>query len=245
MLAPSAGPRSGRLRLRASRNAAAALRHKRRGRSSLAAAGVSGGEAALAASAASAASDPSSLVGHAVSAACSSASGAASWKRSCRIASSAAALWIAPVISRFEAATCRGVCLKTDTESCRYSSSIRASGKPSCSASAMMPPVDVPPITSKSSCTRRPVVSSSALSISIVMSPLVPPPSSARTRTPSVAGRGCQPSCSARWVCASPSSLLLPPRSMQRPQPRAVALPMRAQTPGELSAEALPPKPGE
>ena len=66
----------------------------------------------------------------------------------------------------------------------------------------------------------RPVVSSSALSISIVMSPLVPPPSSARTRTPSVAGRGCQPSCSARWV---PSSLLLPPRSMQRPQPRAAS----------------------
>eukprot|EP00966_Prymnesium_polylepis_P018372 422986-Prymnesium_polylepis.1 len=51
-----------------------------------------------------------------------------------------------------------------------------------------MPPVDVPPITSKSSCTRLPVACSSDLSISIVSSARVPPPSSARTRTPRTPG---------------------------------------------------------
>jgi hypothetical protein len=58
----------------------------------------------------------------------------------------------------------------------------------------MMPPVEVPPMTSKSSCTRRPDAASRPLSISIVSRPRVPPPSSASTRTPpGGAGRGCHP----------------------------------------------------
>eukprot|EP00967_Tisochrysis_lutea_P128384 scaffold219516_cov31-Tisochrysis_lutea.AAC.1 len=71
---------------------------------------------------------------------------------------------------------------------------MRASGKPSWRARAMNPPVEVPPITSKSSCTRFPEVASSCLSISIVSRPRVPPPSSASTRTPACGGRrGCAP----------------------------------------------------
>ena len=107
--------------------------------------------------------------------------------------------------------SCRtALCLpKTNRAMSQYISSKSSSGVPRAMASAMIPPVDTPPMRSKISWMGLPAARSSARSCQISVRPLIPPPSSERSRSPGRGSWGIMGIIGSTWPWISSNVLVI------------------------------------